>query len=170
MERKRQQCPRCKSYNLKFGLLSNECKDCGLKQYLTLWNEGTQYTEQKTFKPLLNKVLIGVGILLSIIYLALPLIVLRDAMAYLRSGNFTTFIIGIILVYVVHMMINGKYKLNIRLPNQQPTRQPRQPRQPPQSLQFKTCNICGEDKLPNQVHPYKYKNKILNICDDCLEN
>jgi len=166
VERKKQQCPKCKSRNLKFGLFSNHCNDCGLTQYLTLWNEGKQYKEQKNFKELINKIFLLLFGVITVVYFVLPIIMTFDIMWYFRSQNFVTFIVGIVLIYAIKMMISGKYKFDTsKLPD--PLNK-KQENTVPKQIRYEICNICKNEKPENEINNYKYKNQNIKICDDCM--
>lgn len=194
-ERKRQQCPRCKSYNLKFGAFSNHCNDCGFSEYLTLWNEGKEYNpknKNSNIKNLLKKILSVVMIFIFLWFFIVPIFRLNfDLMGYLRTADFASFIILMVLCYAGSMLISGKMVFAFQQPQGQPRTQQRQaprqyqprpqrqPQQPPQQqtqpidaplyqpLELKHCDICNLDKPAPVVKTYIYQNKPLNICLDC---
>jgi len=188
-ERKKQQCPRCKSYNLKFGAFSNHCNDCGFSEYLTLWNEGKEFNpknKNSNIKNLLKKILSVVMIVIFLWFFIVPIFRLNfDLMGYLRTAEFASFIILMVLCYAGSMLISGKMVFAFQQPQRQPRTHQRQPPrqyqqqlyhpqqqsqqsyQPPKTLELKWCDICNMEKPSPVVKTYTYQNKPLNICLDC---
>jgi len=136
----------------------------------------------KKFYKLLLKIAIIVTIVWAIVSFA-TFIITTGNVNIMTSPDFMTFIVVIVLEFIGHLILTGKFQPPTdmqrnpqqRRPQQRaPQRQP-QPLQPPVQqrpveIKFDVCAFCDKEVPTNKLRPFsdKYGNIIL-VCEDCIE-
>jgi hypothetical protein len=93
--------------------------------------------------------------------------------AYLGSPNFIMGITFLILEYVGHMMLHGKFQppTNIQQKRPQPPQKvPMKQITVPLKIETDNCCFCGKEKLITEMRPFYdgFGNEIL-VCEDCIK-
>ena len=110
---------------------------------------------QQTLQQLISRVLGIVALLVFLLYCLIPLAINLDIMRWLQSGDFITFTVVIVIIYVIYSMIS---KSNL-------TTKPGQIK-PPVVLRYEICSVCKQEKLLCDL--YDINNRI--ICKDCIDS
>ena len=122
-------------------------------------------------KQLFGRITGIAALLVSLLFIVIPLVTSMNIMRYLKSSDFIVACVSLAMLYLFYKMLfeqkrpkSGKPTVTYK---QQPQRvQPQQPQyQPPQKLYIVECQMCGRSKLPQDV--VEISDGVI-VCKDCI--
>jgi len=127
----------------------------------------------KKFYKMLLKIAIVVTVVWAVVSFA-TFIMMTGNMNIMASPDFMTFIVIIVLEFIGHLILTGKFQPPTDMQKRPQQRRPmqRQPPMEPRPVEIKIdeCAFCGREVPASRLRPFsdKYGNIIL-VCEDCLK-
>ena len=120
-------------------------------------------------KQLFSRITGIAALVISLIFIVIPLITSMNIMHYLKSSKFIVACISLAMLYLFYNMLFKQTKPKSGKPTvtyKQQARQPQPQYQPPQKLYVVECEVCGRSKLPQDV--VEISDGVI-VCKDCIE-
>ena len=115
-------------------------------------------------KILVTRIFTVISVLISVMYIAIPLTTSLDILYYLRTPDFPIAVISLVMIWSFYnMFINHRSR-----PHEPQVTYKKQTKRniQPNKIQIIECDLCGRSKLPDEI--VEISNGVF-VCKTCIE-